>query len=46
MEQIGLQADYADSDQTPRSVASDLVLHCMPMSYKKDDMYLYFAFIL
>ena len=25
-----------DPDQTPRSVASDLGLHCLPMSQKKD----------
>ena len=25
-----------DSDQTPHSAASDQVLHCLPMSYKKD----------
>ena len=25
-----------DPDQTPRSVESDLVLHCLPMSNKKE----------
>ena len=25
-----------DPDQTPRSAASGLVLHCLPMSHKKD----------
>ena len=25
-----------DPDQTPRSAASDLGLHCLPMSHKKD----------
>ena len=25
-----------DPDQTPRTVASDLGLHCLPMSHKKD----------
>ena len=27
-----------DPDQTPRTVASDLVLHCLPTYHKKDDM--------
>ena len=31
-----LLANSAEPDQTPRSVISDLVLHCLPMSYKKD----------
>ena len=31
-----LQAKRGDPDQTPRSAASDLGLHCLPMSYKKD----------
>ena len=26
----------AEPDQTPRIAASDLVLHCLPMSNKKD----------
>ena len=25
-----------ETDQTPRSTASDLGLHCLPMSHKKD----------
>ena len=25
----------SEPDQTPRSVAFDLVLHCLPVSYKK-----------
>ena len=29
-------ANSSEPDQTPRSVASDMVLHCLPMSYKKD----------
>ena len=28
-------------DQTPRSAASDLVLHCWPMSHKKDARLIY-----
>ena len=31
-----LQANSGDPDQTPRSVASDLGLHCLNMSHKKD----------
>ena len=27
-----LEANSGDADQTPRSVASDLGLHCLPMS--------------
>ena len=30
----GLNANSEDPSQTPRSVASDLVLHCLPMSLK------------
>ena len=30
------QTVEGDPDQTPHSVASDLGLHCLPMSYKKD----------
>ena len=26
----------ANSDQTPRSAASDLILHCLSMSHKKN----------
>ena len=29
-------ANSGDPDQTPRSVASDLGLHCLPLSHKKD----------
>ena len=29
-------ANSGEPDQTPRSAASDLVLRCLPMSYKKD----------
>ena len=29
-------ANSGDPDQTPRSVASDLVLPCLPLSHKKD----------
>ena len=32
-----LYAKSGDPDQTPRSAASDLDLHCLPKSYKKDD---------
>ena len=31
-----LQANSGDRDQTPRSAASDLGMHCLPMSHKKD----------
>ena len=31
-----MQANSGDPDQTPLSVASDLGLYCLPMSYKKD----------
>ena len=33
-------ANSGETDQTPRSVASDLELHCLhvPMTHKKDDM--------
>ena len=29
-------ANSGDPDQMPRSAASDLGLHCLPMSHKKD----------
>ena len=29
-------ANNGDPDQKPRSVSSDLVQHCLPMSHKKD----------
>ena len=28
-----LNANYVDPDQTPRSAASDLGLHCLPISF-------------
>ena len=31
-----MQANSGDPNQTPHSVASDLGLHCLPMSHKKD----------
>ena len=31
-----MQANSGDPDQTPHSVASDLGLHCLSMSHKKD----------
>ena len=31
-----MQANSGDPDQTPHSLASDLGLHCLPMSHKKD----------
>ena len=31
-----MQAISGDPDQMPYSVASDLGLHCLPMSHKKD----------
>ena len=31
-----MQADSGDPDQMPHFVASDLGLHCLPMSHKKD----------
>ena len=31
-----MQANTGDPDQTPHSVESDLGLHYLPMSYKKD----------
>ena len=31
-----LCANSGDPDQTPHSAASDLDLHCLPMSHKKD----------
>ena len=31
-----MQANSGDPDQTPHSVASDLGLHFLPMSHKKD----------
>ena len=31
-----LYANRGEPDQMPRFAASDLVLHCLPMSHKKD----------
>ena len=31
-----MQADSGDPGQTKHSVGSDLDLHCLPMSHKKD----------
>ena len=31
-----MKANSEDPDQTPGSAASDLGLHCLPMSHKKD----------
>ena len=31
-----MEANSGDPDQTPHSVASDLGLHYLPMSHKKD----------
>ena len=31
-----MEANSVDHDQTPPSAASDLDLHCLPMSHKKD----------
>ena len=31
-----MQANSGDSDHTPHSVASDLGLHCIPISHKMD----------
>ena len=31
-----LKVNSVEPDQTPRFVASDLVLHCLPMSHNKD----------
>ena len=34
-----------DLDQTPRSVASDLVLHCLSISHKKDTMLIFVQWV-
>ena len=31
-------ANSGDPDQMPHSVVSDLGMHCLPMSHKKDSM--------
>ena len=37
-----MQANSGDPDQqTPHSVASDLGLHCLPMSHKKDSRHIW-----
>ena len=36
-----MQANSGDPDQTPQFVASDLGLHCLPMSHKKSARYLW-----
>ena len=36
-----MQANSGDPDQTPQSVASDLGLHYMPMSRKKDSRHIW-----
>ena len=36
-----LKANCEDSDQTPHSVASDLGLHCMPISHTKNAMFIW-----
>ena len=36
-----MQANSRDPDQTPHSVASDLGLHGLPMSHKKDARHLW-----
>ena len=36
-----LQANNVDPDQTPHKAASDLDLHCLPLSHKKDAMLLW-----
>ena len=36
-----MQANSGDLDQTPHSVESDLGLHYLPMSHKKDDSYIW-----
>ena len=35
-----MKANSGDPDQTPHSVASDLGLHYLPMSHKKDLAYM------
>ena len=47
-----MQANSGESDQTPHSVASDLGLHYLPMSHKKDARHIrvkkcnYFAYFI
>ena len=35
------RATSGDPDQTPRIAASDLGLHCLPLSDKKDDRHIW-----
>ena len=47
-----MQANSGDLKQTPHSVASDLGLHYLPMSHKKDALHIwvkkcnYFAYLI
>ena len=34
-------ANSGEPDQTPRFAASDMVLHCLPMSHKKDARFIW-----
>ena len=36
-----MQTNSGDPDQTPHSVVSDLVLHCLSMSHKKDTRHIW-----
>ena len=40
-----LYANSGKPDQMPRFAASDLVLHCLPMSHKKDARHIWVKFI-
>ena len=40
-----LQANSAEPDQTPLFAASDLVLHCLPISHKRDAMLIWVKII-
>ena len=39
-------ANSGDPDQTPRCAASDLGLHCLPLSHKKDARVIWVELIL
>ena len=39
-----MQANSGDTDQTPHSVASDLGLHYLTMSHKKDARHIIYGF--
>ena len=41
-----MQANSADPDQTPLSVASDLGLHYLPICHKKDAMHIWVKMLL